>query len=88
MKRKIKGPGFQLGEFHVPEIPDYVIAELRYDSSVAIERSGRLVAPQSTEANANQINQLLSSFTLKRVSPHFELPEIKTGIPNQRHYSP
>ena len=77
MKRKIKGPGFQLGEFHVPEIPDYVIAELRYDSSVAIERSGRLVAPQATEANANQINQLLSSFALKRVSPHFELPEKK-----------
>ena len=77
MKRKIKEPGFQLGEFHVPEIPDYVIAELRYDSSVAIERSGKLVAPQATEANANQINQLLSSFALKRVSPHFELPEKK-----------
>ena len=77
MKRKKKGLGFQLGEFHVPEIPDYVIAELRYDSNVAIETSGKLVAPREAEANANEINQMLSRFILKRVGPHFELPEKK-----------
>jgi subtilisin family serine protease len=77
MKKKLKGPGFQLGEFHVPEIPDYVIAELRYDSSVAIERSGRLVAPPAAEANANEINQILGRFALKRVGPHFDLPQKK-----------
>lgn len=77
MNKKIKGPGFRLGDFHVPEIPDYVIAELRYESNVAIERSGRLVAPRAAEANANEINEILSRFALKRVGPHFDLPEKK-----------
>ena len=77
MNKKIKGPGFQLGDFDVPEIPDYVIAELRYESNVAIERSGRLVAPRAAEANADEINEILSRFALKRVGPHFDLPEKK-----------
>ena len=77
MNKKIKGSGFQLGDFHVPEIPDYVIAELRYESNVAIERSGRLVAPRAAEANADEINEILSRFALKRVGPHFDLPEKK-----------
>ena len=84
-----KGHGVQRGEYHVPEIPDYVIAELRYDSNVAIEPSGKLVAPRAAEPNANEINQILNRFALKRVGPHFELPE-KTlasrtrGIPAAR----
>jgi subtilisin family serine protease len=77
MKTKKEGPGFQLGDFYVPEIPDYVIAELRYDSNVAIETTGKLVAPRGMEAKANEISQILSRFALKRIRPHFDLPEKK-----------
>jgi len=77
MNGEKKRHGFQLGEFQIPEIPDYVIAELRYDSSVAIEPSGKLFAPRAAEPRANEINQVLSRFALKRVGPHFDLPEKK-----------
>jgi len=39
----------------------------------------------AAEANADEINEILSRFALKRVGPHFDLPG-KSWHPNPRDY--
>jgi subtilisin family serine protease len=66
--------GFTLERFETPDIPDYVIAELRYDSSVAVEPTGRFGAAPAAAKSADRLNTVLAGFDLTRVAPHFELP--------------
>jgi hypothetical protein len=69
--------GFVPGTFAAPDTPDYVIAELRYDSRVVITSRQRFAAPAAAEGRASDLNSLLASFKIKRVAPHFDLPEKK-----------
>ena len=49
MARRRKTPGFATTDYEYPQAPDYVIAELRYDSRVAVSGRGRLGAPAGAE---------------------------------------
>ncbi len=77
MPKRTVNKGFELGKFDAPDIPDYVVAELRYDSRLVVERAGRISAPVSAESGANAFNEILSGFDLERVAPHFEMPAKK-----------
>ena len=68
--------GFEQGKFDVPSIPDYVVAELRYDSGLAVARRGGIVAPSAAaEAPARALNEVLAAFEIDRVAPQFDMPE-------------
>lgn len=53
-----------------PETPDYVIAELRYDSRVAFSAS-KFEGPSETEAQVASLNRVLEDFQVKRFRSHF-----------------
>jgi subtilisin family serine protease len=70
--------GFAAGKFEAPKVPDYVVAELRYDSRVAVSAArGRFEAPAAAEATARGLNEVLAGFRVKRVASHFGLSERK-----------
>ncbi|MBL8324219.1 MAG: S8 family serine peptidase [Rubrivivax sp.] len=73
--RNTRTPGFQLGEFHAPDVPDYVVAELRYDSGLVVTRGGIAAPSAASEARGRGLNETLAAFDLERVGPHFELPQ-------------
>lgn len=57
------------------DVPDYVVAELRYDSGLVLTAANGVAAPSAAvEAPARELNQLLGGFELQRVVPHFGLP--------------
>ena len=63
-------PGFS--DYSAPEIGDYVICELRYNSRVALPPGARAFAGPSAAAPArDRLNQVLESFAVKRVVPLF-----------------
>jgi subtilisin family serine protease len=73
-KGKRKEPGFVPEDVEAPDVKDYVIAELRYDSNIAIEPAGRFGAPAKAAKHADKLNALLAGFDLERVVPHFAMP--------------
>ncbi|MGE5794102.1 MAG: hypothetical protein ACM36B_15505, partial [Bacteroidota bacterium] len=75
MARRRKG--FVTADYDYPKAPDYVIAELRYDSRVAVSRRGRFGAPAAAAPAARALNEVLGAFDIKRVGAHFDLPERK-----------
>ena len=75
MARRRKTPGFATTDYEYPQAPDYVIAELRYDSRVAVSGRGRLGAPAGAEPAVRTLHETLGAFDVKRVAPHFDLPE-------------
>jgi subtilisin family serine protease len=77
MARRGRSPGFTTADYEYPKVPDYVIAELRYDSRVAVSRRGRFGAPAAGEPAARTLNETLGAFDIKRVGAHFDLPERK-----------
>ncbi len=74
---KKKAQGYVQTDVTTPSTPDYVIAELRYDSRVAITSKSGFAAPAAAEAKANSLNSVLAGFNVKRVAPHFDLPQTK-----------
>lgn len=80
MARNKRTNGFVHGGVAAPDTPDYVIAELRYDSRVVISRGDRFAAPPAAEATAANLNQLLAGFNVKRVAPQFDLSERKLAV--------
>lgn len=80
MARKNPTNGFVHGDFAAPNTPDYVIAELRYDSRVVISPKERFVAPAAAEAKAADLNSLLAGFKVKRCAPQFDLSEKKLAV--------
>jgi hypothetical protein len=71
-----KDPGFTFGSYASAEIPDYVVAELRYDSGLVVTPSQGIAAPSAAaEAPARSVNKVLAAFDLLRVTPHFGLKE-------------
>lgn len=53
---------------------DYVVAELRYDSGVAVSTAG-LRAPAARESTAAALNSILDGFNVRSCGSHFGLPD-------------
>lgn len=68
--RKTVRQGFTNGVLDTPDIPDYVVAELRYESPVVYTRS-RFVAPAEAKSEAEGLNQVLSRFEIAAIRNHF-----------------
>jgi subtilisin family serine protease len=64
-------------EIAAPSTPDYVIAELRYDSGVVVTPDAIVAGPAQAEAKAAGLQTTLAAFDVKRVTPHFALPKAK-----------
>jgi hypothetical protein len=77
-KKKQAGPGrttkagFLSAEIGGSAPPDYVIAELRYESPVAYAASG-FRAPRAARPQADSLNRVLERFPLAAVRSHFGL---------------
>src|SRR6266567_6463367 len=80
MAAKKPSPGFTKDDYSVPGLPDYVIAELRYDSSVVVAPEGKFAAPAAAEPKANALNQILGKFSIKSFVSHFALSEKKLAV--------
>lgn len=71
-----KGPklgkqGYTTTEFkHRTEVPDYVVAELRYESPVAYTTS-RFDAPAASASHATRLNNVLAKFDIASVRSQF-----------------
>lgn len=68
-----KSPGYTQADYSI-DAPDYVIAELRYDSGIAVTSASGFRAAEESMSDATQLNNVLAGFKVRRVAPHFELP--------------
>src|SRR4051812_20024281 len=67
-------PGYSSADYRAPDVPDYVIVELRYDSQVAAPPGAAVfVAQEAAAPTRDALNQVLEDFSVKRVGPHFDL---------------
>lgn len=64
--------GFVSTRFEDPDVPDYVVAELRYESPVAFTAS-KFVAPAAAEQQADSLNTVLEKFDIAAVRSHFAM---------------
>ena len=64
--------GFVSAPVDVPEIPDYVVVELRYESPVAFTASS-FAAPGAAAPQADTLNNTLAKFDVAAVRSHFGL---------------
>ena len=73
--------GFVSTEIEAPDVPDYVIVELRYESPVAFTRS-RFSAPAAAAPQADTLNNVLAKYDIETLRSHFRLPSpaIKSRI--------
>lgn len=69
-RKKQTAPGFTTTPFKTPDLPDYVVAELRYESPVAFTTSS-FVAPAAAENEANSLNNVLARFDIAAVRSQF-----------------
>jgi subtilisin family serine protease len=60
-------------EIEAPDLPDYVIVELRYESPVAFTRS-RFSAPAAAAPQADTLNNVLAKYEIETLRSHFRLP--------------
>ena len=73
---KLGKEGFVTSTFATPDVGDYVVAELRYESPVAYTRS-RFVAPAVGAGDANRFNQVLEKFDIKEIRSDSDFPPPK-----------
>jgi subtilisin family serine protease len=73
--------GFIPGEFEAPEVRDYVIVELRYESPVAFTAS-RFEAPAAARPQAESLNNTLGKYDIGAMRSHFGMKssEIKSRV--------
>lgn len=73
--------GYLSTAFKVAETPDYVIAELRYESPVAFAAAG-FVAPAAAEPQAASLNRILEKYDIANVRSHFgkKVSEVRARI--------
>lgn len=64
--------GYVSAEFEAPDIPDYVVAELRYEAPVAFTAS-RFTASADAAQQADGLNQVLAKYAIKRIRSQFGL---------------
>jgi subtilisin family serine protease len=79
MAKKKTSAGYLTAATTKPSLPDYVIAELRYESGIAIA-GAKFTARAAAEAKASSLNAVLAGFNLTRVAPHFPLAEKKLAL--------
>lgn len=73
--------GFVSTEIEAPDIPDYVVVELRYESPIAFSTS-RFSAPGAAAPQADTLNNVLAKYDIKTMRSHFGLssPAIKSRV--------
>lgn len=71
MARKKIDPGF-LQPIDTPELPDYVVVELQYDSKVAASADG-FGGPAEAERNVASLNRVLEDYKIETLAPHFDV---------------
>ncbi len=64
--------GFAPARFETPEVADYVVVELRYESPVAYTAS-KFTAPAEAEPQAASLNDTLAKYDIDAVRSHFGL---------------
>src|SRR5688572_887305 len=64
--------GFISAGIATPDIPDYVVVELRYESPVGYTRS-RFSAPAAAAPQADTLNDVLAKYDIKTMRSHFGL---------------
>ena len=64
-----------------PDVPDYVVVELKYESPVAFGAAG-FAAPAASEREASALNRVLGKYDVARVRSHFgkKHEEVKARI--------
>lgn len=65
--------GFISADVEAPDVPDYVVVELRYESPVAYSRS-RFSAPAAAAPQADTLNNVLEKYDIRTIRSHFGLP--------------
>jgi subtilisin family serine protease len=66
--------GFMSAEIAEADIPDYVVAELRYEAPVAFS-ARRFAAPEAAAPQADSLNRVLADFKIEKIRSHFALPQ-------------
>jgi subtilisin family serine protease len=69
-RQKALKPGFTTERFEAPDLPDYVVAELRYEAPLAFTTSN-FVAPAAATDDASRLNNILARFDVASVRPQF-----------------
>src|SRR6188474_2878168 len=64
--------GFQSAAIGEADVPDYVVAELRYASPVAFTAE-KFVAPVEAEPQAEKLNSVLAKYEITTMRSHFGL---------------
>ena len=68
--KKPNGAGYLSPGINDVDLPDYVIAELKYESPVAFSASG-FQAPRGFESHSDPLNELLGNFDIASIDSHF-----------------
>ena len=78
--------GFVSADIDAPDIPDYVLVELRYESPVAYTRT-KFSAPAAAAPQADVLNDVLAKYDIQTLRSHFGLPSptIKARVEVGRH---
>src|SRR5712691_10513628 len=71
-KAKKSDAQFAIDRYDLPDVPDYVVAELKYESPVTFSPS-TFSAPAAGERSASGLNSILSKFAIHKVRSHFDL---------------
>jgi subtilisin family serine protease len=64
--------GFVSADIEAPDIPDYVVVELRYESPIAFSAS-KFSAPGAAEPQADTLNNVLAKYDIRTMRSHFGL---------------
>ena len=80
--------GFVSTKVEAPDIPDYVVVELRYESPVAYTASS-LSRPQPPRPQADALNKVLAKYDISTMRSHFGLkaPEVRQGARRSRGHA-
>src|SRR5687768_18566015 len=62
--------GFVSTDIEAPDIPDYVVVELRYESPVAFSAS-KFSAPAAAAPQAESLNNVLAKYDIAALRSHF-----------------
>lgn len=73
--------GFVAAPFETPDVPDYVVVELRYESPVAFTPT-HFTAPAAAEPLADSLNDVLAKYRVKAMRSHFGMksPQIRERV--------
>jgi subtilisin family serine protease len=73
--------GFVSADVETPDIPDYVVVELRYESPVAFTTS-KFAAPAAAAPQADTLNSVLEKYDIQTMRSHFGLTssEVKSRV--------